>query len=169
MGLIQKIRKLRWEYISEQMGLILGLAVSVILTPKDGFMLFNALSMWLPQIFVLGFLRLFKPRPSASAGAALVMALYLIAIAVWISSVSKYDHNAAFLWMGYWLSFPGAFIGALVATLTLRKFPAMGALSAGCTTAVFVYIGLLISQTAICDVAPLSCEGLSPLFHLSCG
>jgi hypothetical protein len=157
VDLISKTRRLNLEVVIARIGIILGLAVSIGLAPKDITMLLNALFFWLPQLFVLAILWMLKPRSAVFAGVAVALALYLAIFGVCIHLSHDRDSLG---WLGYFFSFPGAIAGALGAVFLLRKRPLYSILSASSTAASLVFIGLLVNQTVVCNTV-MYCGRLS--------
>ncbi|TWR59008.1 hypothetical protein FIV41_15800 [Pseudomonas marginalis] len=89
-------------------GIALGLAVAVYISPKNEYFLGNFTYLWLPQAAVLALALACKTSRESVGGIAIALALYLSVFAFWFSG-----RNAdSMAWLGYFFSFHGALIGA---------------------------------------------------------
>ncbi|MFJ2456653.1 hypothetical protein ACIOWK_33970 [Pseudomonas protegens] len=91
-------------------GIALGLAVAVYISPKSEYFLGNFAYSWLPQAAVLFVAILCKASRGALGGIAAAMALYLYLFDIWATE--------SLAWLFYLFSFPGILIGALLAIAT---------------------------------------------------
>ncbi|MCF5232426.1 MULTISPECIES: hypothetical protein [unclassified Pseudomonas] len=91
-------------------GIALGLAVAVYISPKSKYFLGNFAYSWLPQSAVLFVAILCKASRGALGGIAAAMALYLYLFDIWATE--------SLAWLFYLFSFPGILIGALLAIAT---------------------------------------------------
>jgi hypothetical protein len=80
----------------------LGLVVAIFLSPKDSFLLLNAIFFWSSQLVVLAVLLAFKPRPAVMAGVAIALAAYLAAFGAWLLTRVHPDSMA---WLGLGICF----------------------------------------------------------------
>ncbi|UOP10852.1 hypothetical protein [Pseudomonas palleroniana] len=95
------------------MGIALGLAVAVYISPKNEYFLDNFAGYWLPQAAVLCITLLCKASRGTLGGIAITMALYLYLFDIWATE--------AMAWLFYLFSFPGILIGALLAIATSSR------------------------------------------------
>ena len=73
------------------------------------------------------------------------MTLHLIAYSLWISS----PHNAL-AWLGYLFSIPGAFVGALLVGLYLKRNQIQSSKLVITSTAIGTFLGISIIQIGLC-------------------
>jgi len=100
------------EYWYAFVGIMLGLAVSAALAPKNSWFLPNAAFFWGSQLAVLAMLLMLWPRPAVVGGVAAALAIYLAAFGTWLFT-RRGDPGASMAWNVYVLSLPGAAIGAI--------------------------------------------------------
>jgi hypothetical protein len=72
------------EYWYAFVGIMLGLAVSAALAPKNSWFLPNAAFFWGSQLAVLAMLLMLWPRPAVVGGVAAALAIYLAAFGTWL-------------------------------------------------------------------------------------
>lgn len=128
-----------------------GVAVAVLLSPKDDYFLGNFAFYWLPQAIVLAVLLVFVSRPAVLSGVAIVLAIYLALFGAWVFSRSHPDSMA---WLGYLSSLPGAGLGAIVGALYVERVDRQGytrAAIAGAVAALFTFSGLALNQLVVCS------------------
>lgn len=87
--------------------ILMGIIIAMMLTPKDRFFLANFLLAWIPQGIIIGLLIATKMHTSIITGCAFIMTLYLIA----------YPFTLIYL-----ISISGAFIGAFIVGITIKKY-----------------------------------------------
>lgn len=136
--------KIREHYIAVA-ALLVGIIAAVLIAPESSFFLPNFLYFWLPQGVVIALLSAFGIRPVAIAGCALAMTLHLIAYALWISS----PHDAL-AWIGYLFSVPGAFAGAFIFGMIMKRAPDRSALFVGTAASASALTGIGIIQIGLC-------------------
>jgi hypothetical protein len=133
-------RRIAWLLVAA------GVIVALALSPPDrglqGFA-WNFSFYWGPQGLVLTILLASKPRPAVVAGAALAMALHLLAFDAWIRA-----HGPAQTlgWLHYLFSFPGALAGAVSAVLVSRRLGRSPARVAGAFAAALTAIGIAVNH-----------------------
>ncbi len=86
---------------------LMGIIVAMILTPKDRFFLANFLLAWIPQGIIIGLLIATKMNTNIIIGCAFIMTLYFTA----------YPYTLIYL-----ISIPGAFIGAFIIGISIKKY-----------------------------------------------
>ncbi|MDT9634450.1 hypothetical protein F6S08_24955 [Pseudomonas sp. JV449] len=125
-------------------GIALGLAVAVYISPKNEYFLGNFTYLWLPQAAVLALALACKASRESVGGIAIALALYLSVFAFWFSG-----RNAdSMAWLGYFFSFPGALIGAGFAIVSEKpKTPITPILQA----LGWVVLGVAVNQTVVCS------------------
>ena len=126
----------------------LGGIVSALLASKGSHFLANFAFYWLPQLGVLAFVCLCKPRLAVIAGVATVLAVYLAAFGTWAFTRNSPESMA---WLGYLFSLPGALLAAVGAAIMLRARLHIHPLAAGAMAAGVVFAGIAINQTVVCS------------------
>lgn len=127
---------------------LLGLIVSVVFSPKDEFFLPNLAYFWGSQLGVLIFVLMCRPNAAIVSGVALVLASYLALYGTWVLNRA---HADGLIWLGFFMSLPGAAAGGLLAANFLREKPRLIPLKAGSIAAAIVGAGLLINQIVVCS------------------
>jgi hypothetical protein len=125
-----------------------GVAVAVVLAPKDDYFFGNFMFYWIPQAIVLGILIPFTSRPAVVSGAAAILALYLAAYGAWHFSR---PHPESMAWLGYIFSLPGAAIGAIVGGIFIKQRSYQRAMVVGAIAAASTLVGLALNQLLVCS------------------
>ena len=128
--------------------LAVGLAVAIVLAPKDSSFLPNFLFFWVPQLAVLAALFPFKAHLGTYAGVSLATAVYLAAFGAWLFAHRRPESMA---WLGYLFSLPGGLIGAFVAIQWQRRNVAAPYLLIGAASFAFVLGGITVNQVLVCS------------------
>ena len=136
-------------------GVLLGLCVSAALAPKNSFFFPNMAYFWGSQLAVLALTLPLKPRPAIIAGVSVALAVYLGAFGAWLFSRT---HPESMAWLGYLCSLPGAALGALIATFSLRSRTAMNTLVIGLVAMSAVLLGAFLNQAVVCSTV-MYCGG----------
>jgi hypothetical protein len=89
----------------------------------------------------------FKAQRAVFAGAAIAMALYLSLFSLWYFKGGAAD-STAMAWLGYFFSFPGALIGAVLAIFT--KSPTSRSIAVLIAFG-WVALGIAVNQTIVCS------------------
>jgi hypothetical protein len=126
-----------------------GVAVAIVLAPKNDFFFGNFMFYWIPQAIVLGILISFTSRPAVVSGVAVILALYLAAYGAWLFFTTTDDAGLA--WLGYLFSLPGAAIGAIAGALFIKQRNYQRAMIVGAIAAVSSLVGLVLNQLLICS------------------
>ena len=136
------------EVWSAFLGIVFGLAVAVVLAPKDSWFLPNAAFFWGSQLAVLAMLLMLWPRPAVVGGVAAALAIYLAAFGTWLFT-RRGDPGASMAWNVYVLSLPGAAIGAIAIGFWQYRLETWTPFSLMCISALFVLAGAAINQAII--------------------
>jgi hypothetical protein len=123
--------------------IILGIVISIILSPFDKYFIGNFAFYWVPQAIVLVVLFLTKVKTEFIAGTSLVMLTFLCAFYFWAKE------SEPMVWLLYVFSYPGILVGTFAVgyiakyevTFSSFRFFSYGFISS--------LIGLLINIAAI--------------------
>lgn len=110
---------------------------------------------WLPQAAVLGLLLFFTPSPAFFGGVACALACHLAAFAKWLFSRS---HPESVAWIGFYLSLPGALIGAGAASAFVARWPTLHPVAIALLGFGSVIVGIVASQAVVCSTV-MHCRG----------
>jgi ABC-type sulfate transport system permease component len=119
-----------------------------MLAPKNSHFFPNFLFFSGPQLLMLAFVLLFRPRAPVVAGIAFSLALYLGLFGAWVFTRT---HPESMAWLGYMFSLPGGVVGAVLAAVLSRKRPDLGSLAAGLAAAALVAAGIIVNQVVVCS------------------
>lgn len=136
--------------------LIIGLGVAAgVASRAPRFSWSNFSFYWLPQAAVLGILPFLAPSPALFGGVACALACYLAAFAKWLFSRSHPDSMA---WIGFYLSLPGALIGAGTARAVVARWPTLHPVAIALLGFGLVIGGIAAIQAVVCSTV-MHCRG----------
>lgn len=147
------IKKINFELYLALICILLGLGVSVVISPKTCFFLSNFTFYWGSQLFVLALLLPFKPRPAIVAGTAISLAIYLTLFYVWLMSQ---QHPESLAWIVFIFSLPGATIASISIVLWFRKHPTFGPIQSALITSGATIAGIAINQAVLHGILGVS-------------
>lgn len=152
---MNKSHPLTAELLQTALSIALGIAIAVVLSPKDPSFFKNVLFYWGPHACVLVSFGLCHPPRLALAGVASALAAYLAAFGAWLFSR---QHPESMAWVGYVFSFPGALIGAFLTKAWIARRQVTRPSLIAFITASGVLFGLAINQGIVCTTV-MYCGG----------
>lgn len=137
------------ELFAAALSVALGIGLVAALASKDQFFFGQFAYVWGPQGAIILLSLLFGPRTASVIGTSIALSLYLVAFVLWERSISNENGLA---WLGYFFSFPGAAIGAIIAAIYIeRHSTASSVIRLSLIAFAFTCIGLAINQMLVCS------------------
>jgi len=135
---------------------VAGSIVAALLSMKDALFIGNFAFYWVPQVILYAFLLLLVSRTAVLSGVVAILALYLHLYGIWVFSRPNPESMA---WLGYKLSLPSAWLGAMLGALYLKHEGYRRADISGAVAALFTFAGLAVNKLFV--RSKVMCCGLS--------